>query len=190
MRHKTNVFGMWLISIIAVAMMISTATALPEILDVFNAKYDTGGTRLDTCDTCHFHGSQNASNLNSYGMDMNGHLNIAINKGLAIIEPLDSDRDGFTNIDEIHNLTFPGNKSDSPKKNAHVNPHITVKKKGFPKVKVANPNKTKADNNVSNITIANLAPLVTATATTPNLIQKVPGFGIIVSMISKFLEII
>ncbi len=30
------------------------------------------------------------------------------------IEPLDSDGDGFINIDEIHNLTFPGNASDHP----------------------------------------------------------------------------
>lgn len=144
-----------LLSIIVVIMMISTVTALPEMLNSFNTKYYTQGTRLDTCDTCHISGraqkpvcdelchipnnisnnirnkfqkeipqKENSQSLNPYGMALKAHSNIGMPLALAVIEKLDSDGDGFTNIDEIHNLTFPGDSNDFPtkKKNNSFNP--------------------------------------------------------------------
>ena len=200
----------WLISVIVIAMMISTTSALPEILDVFNTNYNTTGTRLDTCDTCHIPGQLN-TNLNPYGVDVKSHLNIPINKALAVIEPLDSDGDGFTNIDEISNLTFPGNKSDFLKMNAVIRPNIIIHKNGFPKtntvasansmtnrttdnnennVTVTNPdnmtNRT-TDNNENNITFATITNLVPTVTVTMPATQKAPGFGIFASILLLFI---
>lgn len=115
----------WLIFVIVATMIISTTDALPEILDGFNAKYDTTGTRLDTCDTCHSPEKENPYSLNPYGKDLKSHLNIETPLAFATIETLDSDGDRFSNIDEIHNLTFPGNKRDFAKKKKN-NPFISV----------------------------------------------------------------
>jgi len=130
--------SVWLMSMVAITMMISAASALPEILDVFNRNYNTVGTKLDSCDTCHISGKPKVSkcekcdieilktkdSLNSYGMMINDNQNIEIDKALTKIEGLDPDRDKFTNIDEIRNLTFPGDKKDSPKKVSNSLPNI------------------------------------------------------------------
>lgn len=134
--------SVWLMSMVSIVMIISTASALPEILDVFNRNYNTIGTKLDSCDICHISGKPKISkfeevyhipgkparennSLNSYGMNVKDNLNIEIDKALTKIEGLDSDGDKFTNIDEIRNLTFPGEKKDFPKKKrSKVNPNI------------------------------------------------------------------
>lgn len=182
------------ISIMAIVMIVGTASALPEVLYGFNLKYDTFGSRLDNCDTCHIsnklqtvygdvchipnklqnnntllpiqnsnmlislsiglpssmlisYGSpiglsiqnnntliscklsiQNNNNnsydntlnsygnmyntLNPYGLDLKNNLNLGISGALSKIESLDSDKDGHSNIDEINNLTFPGDNKD------------------------------------------------------------------------------
>ncbi len=123
-----------IISIVAIAM-ISTATALPELLDAFNMKYNTKGTRLDTCylchtldkpqrsardEICHIPGKPqkvDPTNLNPYGTSLKANLNIPVDQALAKIETIDSDGDRFTNIEEINNLTFPGDKNDFPRGN-------------------------------------------------------------------------
>ena len=121
-----------LVSILVITLIVGNAAALPEILDVFNAKYDTRGTRLDTCETCHISNKDRKStcdelchvpnkaqkvenNLNQYGVSVKKNLDIEIPLALSKIEYLDSDSDGFTNIAEIDSLTFPGNKKDFPR---------------------------------------------------------------------------
>lgn len=130
-----------LISIITIVMMIGTAAAIPEMMDAFNIKYNTIGTRLNTCDTCHIpdkpqkricdvcHVSgkpQKEETLNSYGLSIKDNLNIGFTKALSKMENVDSDKDGFTNIDEIRNLTFPGSKNDKPKKNGILIPFLNI----------------------------------------------------------------
>jgi hypothetical protein len=68
------------------------------------------GTRLDTCMFCH--ASSGPPNLNPFGMAYinNGRSQAA----LVAIQNLDSDGDGFTNIQEIIALTFPGDPNDHP----------------------------------------------------------------------------
>ena len=122
---------------VTILVMISAASALPEILYGFNLKYGTFGTTLDSCNTCHvtnkpvrpqsqlfdklfripkpivFNITQN-SNLNPYGMDLKNNLNIGISQALSKIENNDYG-DKYPNIDKINNLTFPGEKVNLPK---------------------------------------------------------------------------
>ncbi len=116
---------------IMIAIMISTASGLPEILDGFNIMYDTFKTRLDNCDTCHIPNKPKKAmcetchitgepvkdlDLNQYGGAIKNNLNKEMMKAFKDIENLDSDGDKYSNKDEIRNLTFPGDKRDFPKK--------------------------------------------------------------------------
>lgn len=75
-------------------------------LDQAIIKYpDIDDTRLDDCLLCHSHGSS----LNSYGSDYDTN-----GEDFDAIEGFDSDSDGYTNIQEINALTFPGDVSDYP----------------------------------------------------------------------------
>ncbi|WMW26238.1 PGF-CTERM sorting domain-containing protein [Methanolobus sediminis] len=85
----------------------SVASAESRFLSSFNQQYDTSGTVLDSCDVCH--SGPNGGSLDSYGRAYSGS-----GRNFASIEDLDSDGDGFTNIEEIEALTFPGDSSDYP----------------------------------------------------------------------------
>ncbi len=91
--------------------------------DVFNDMYGTAGTRIDaTADTgcliCHFVES------NPYGSDLYDYLHecfetsicdeATIEGAIRNVESLDSDSDGYSNIIEINNLTFPNDPNDYP----------------------------------------------------------------------------
>ena len=102
---------------IALLVLLLTAIALAGVPEAssqesykaaFEANYPSSvGTRIDQCLVCH---TTNFNfTRNPYGTDYekNGH-------NFNIIEPLDSDGDGFTNINEIRNLTFPGDAKDFP----------------------------------------------------------------------------
>jgi hypothetical protein len=86
------------------------AQSTPDWNSQFNAKYDTAGTKLDSCTTCHQAAeTPSAETLNPYGADF-----AANNHDFAVIEPNDSDGDGVTNIDEINGGSFPGDPADKP----------------------------------------------------------------------------
>jgi hypothetical protein len=78
--------------------MNSVRAKYPQILN----------TKLNSCTLCH----TSAPAVNSYGRayDTAGRNNAAY----GVIEGLDSDGDGFTNLAEINAGAFPGNASDSP----------------------------------------------------------------------------
>lgn len=87
---------------------IFIASARPAYLEAFNEQYGTDGTKLDSCNTCHI-------NVNGGGARNPYGLAYAENdRDFEAIEALDSDGDGFTNLEEIRSLTFPGNPEDSP----------------------------------------------------------------------------
>ena len=68
------------------------------------------GTRIDTCVLCH---TNSIPNLNPFGAAYKaGGRGLA--SSLHAIENVDSDADGWTNIQEINALTFPGNAADHP----------------------------------------------------------------------------
>jgi len=106
-------------------------------LAVFETAYPfVKGTKLDQCTTCHSGGKSGKSTfgscqwchfttsygttgdyldtLNSYGLAYNGAGRNAA--ALQTIESIDSDGDGYTNIDEINTLHYPGDATDDPTK--------------------------------------------------------------------------
>jgi hypothetical protein len=85
--------------------------ARPFRLDDFNARYGTLGTALDTCLTCHITPTPVVGNSlrNRYGTHLFG-----LNYNYALVEPFDSDGDGFTNVAEITARTFPGDPNSRP----------------------------------------------------------------------------
>jgi hypothetical protein len=116
-----------LLSMAGFAFLVSPATAKPEYLQGFNKKYGTQGTKLDSCNTCHTT-SQDADHLNPYGVDFR-----KANHDYGAIEGLDSDGDGFKNIDEIKAGTFPGDPNDNPNTKAKPKPPpTTTTTKPFP----------------------------------------------------------
>ena len=109
-----------LISMAGFAVLVSPAQSKPEYLSEFNKKYGTQGTKLDSCQTCHTT-TQDAQHLNPYGTDFGKSKH-----DLGAIEPLDSDGDGFSNIDEIKAGTFPGDPKDNPTTTTTTKPKPTT----------------------------------------------------------------
>ena len=97
-----------LLSMAGFAVFGTPALSKPEYLGEFNKRYGTAGSRLDSCSTCHTT-SQDAEHLNVYGADFR-----KANHDFGAIEALDSDGDGFKNIDEIKAGTFPGDPKSYP----------------------------------------------------------------------------
>ncbi|MFU8766387.1 MAG: hypothetical protein ACNA7I_01750 [Candidatus Methanoperedens sp.] len=86
------------------------------IKGTFTELYDVSGTKLDSCQTCMASTTPPVS-WNAYGTDLRSDIDFSRNnpeQAMRNIESLDSDGDGFTNIEEIRNLTFPGDPSDFP----------------------------------------------------------------------------
>ncbi len=68
------------------------------------------GSRIDTCVLCH---TNSIPTLNPFGAAYKaGGRGLA--SSLHAIENVDSDGDGWTNLQEINALTFPGNAADHP----------------------------------------------------------------------------
>lgn len=111
-------FTMVLFLAVVVLIGAPIVSAKSNYLSSFNQHYNTSGTKLDTCNTCH--GSSSGGSFNPYGMAYSGS-----GRNFASIEDLDSDKDGFTNIEEIKALTFPGNANDYPQ-NASQAPNATT----------------------------------------------------------------
>jgi len=94
------------------------------------------GTKLDSCTLCHCGGTVGKAALGacewchySYGYDAHGDIIETLNPygmdyheagsdpaAVTAIEALDSDSDGFTNIDEIAAVRYPGDADDDPTK--------------------------------------------------------------------------
>ncbi|MEA2001044.1 MAG: c-type cytochrome [Actinomycetota bacterium] len=90
---------------IVLAASADQAAAKSGFLGDFNAAYGTAGTPLDSCSLCH----TNVPSLNGYGTDWRDN-----SKNFAAIEPLDSDGDGWTNIQEIQARSMPGSAASTP----------------------------------------------------------------------------
>jgi hypothetical protein len=84
-------------------------------------------SRINSCSLCH---TSSIPSLNPYGAAYlaNGRSPAAF----APIEALDSDGDGFTNLQEINALTFPGNPADKPTPTATARPTNTPTKAPLP----------------------------------------------------------
>lgn len=103
--------GMWvLMGVVYLLSQTEAVQATSGELSLATTRYPgINGTRIDSCSLCH---TSSIPSLNSYGSDYasNGRNSAA----LGVIENQDSDGDGFTNIQELTALTFPGNAADPP----------------------------------------------------------------------------
>lgn len=81
-------------------------------LTEFNTTYGTAKTALDSCSVCH----TSVPALNPYGtvFSANHTPGTPAAPSFKKIEPLDSDGDGFTNLEEITARTLPGSISSKP----------------------------------------------------------------------------
>jgi len=101
--------------VVALGMGFSDiAHAKDAYLPLFNTKYGTAGSVLNTCTVCH----SAVPTRNAYGTAYGNNAH-----NFTTIEPLDSDGDGFTNLAEITARTFPGNASSKP--SDKVKPTVT-----------------------------------------------------------------
>ncbi len=94
------------------------AFARPDYLNAFKTLYaPKEGSALAKagCLTCHVE-MKDLKKLNPYGADLKKQLEKTkdITAALKAIEPLDSDKDGVKNIDEIKAGTLPGDPKSKP----------------------------------------------------------------------------
>ncbi len=127
--NKKLTYILLLLTVVAI-IGVPQAAANSQIKGNFTTLYGVAGTRIDSCDVCHIPGqSPTGQTLNPYGTDL--QTDASFNRANPIqamqnIEPKDSDSDTFVNIDEIHNLTFPGNATDFPPKIVSFSPATPV----------------------------------------------------------------
>lgn len=126
------VFGLILGLLVAV-IVSGMAMAKSSFLTDFNSLYGTANTRLDTCDTCHPGGK--TGSLDGYGTAVRAQLRAgkSAREALIAIEGLDSDNDGWRNIDEIQARTFPGDPNDYPVSSPTVTPTVIPTRTATPR---------------------------------------------------------
>lgn len=78
-----------------------------SLLTKFKAAYPKSATANSACLICHT--NEDDFEKNAYGQDLENNA-----MKFKAIEALDSDVDGFTNIDEINQGTQPGDKDSMP----------------------------------------------------------------------------
>lgn len=100
-----------MLAVLAIAGAPLGVQARSSYLSTFNTTYGTANTKLDSCGTCH---ASSTSTWNAYGNDVKANIASGISKALSIVEPLDSDGDKFSNLDEINALSLPGDPKDVP----------------------------------------------------------------------------
>ncbi len=92
--------------LLVIGAMACPVHAVPAYLTAFETAYpDAAGSRIDSCNLCHSAVPQR----NPYGTAFGN-----AGRTFPPIEPLDSDGDGATNLEEILALTFPGDPGDAP----------------------------------------------------------------------------
>jgi hypothetical protein len=99
----------WCIAFVAMLLLAPQVIARPNYLSAFETTYPAAaGSRIDACNLCH-NSPEGGDARNSYGLSYasSGH-------NFAAIENIDSDGDGWTNLQEIKSLTFPGDANDHP----------------------------------------------------------------------------
>jgi hypothetical protein len=94
-----------------VAMLLSApqVMARQSYLSTFESTYpEASGSKIDACNLCH-NSPGGGDARNSYGLSY-----ASAGHNFAAIENTDSDGDGWTNLQEIKSLTFPGDANDHP----------------------------------------------------------------------------
>jgi hypothetical protein len=144
MRRRWGLFGV-LAAVLAVGVIAAPAPSAQAAYhhsgemdsDYFLAAHpEAVGTKLDSCVLCHGGGKVGKATLGScewchfmYGYDASGDIMVTLNDygldyhaagsstaAVLAIEGDDSDGDGYSNIDEIAAVRYPGNADDDPTK--------------------------------------------------------------------------
>lgn len=111
----------WCIAFVAILLLAPQVMARQSYLSTFETTYPAAaGSRIDACNLCH-NSPQGGDARNPYGLAY-----ASSGRNFAGIENTDSDGDGYTNLQEIQSLTFPGNANDHP-----TTPAPTAKSPGF-----------------------------------------------------------
>ena len=97
------------ISTLLALMFSFQVQAHPAFLRAFKAQYPK--TTLNDCLICH--ANQDDYERNAYGQDVENNISKGV-PNFKAIEQLDSDGDGFTNIQEINAGSFPGDPTSVP----------------------------------------------------------------------------
>ncbi|MBI5684477.1 MAG: choice-of-anchor D domain-containing protein [Verrucomicrobia bacterium] len=132
----------YLLSVMAILWMGvggPSAYALSSMLNTFNTRYGTSGTKLNSCGLCHISATNPSFAFNAYGNDMENQIaNVGLGTAaaLAAIESLDSDGDGFTNLAEITARSFPYDPADRPAPATAPNMGVSPASLGFATVNV------------------------------------------------------
>lgn len=74
------------------------------------------GSKLDDCRLCHKN-KEGGGPRNTFGQDFQIH-----SYDFAVVENLDTDGDGFTNLEEFMALTIPSNPKNFPKEHLEIEP--------------------------------------------------------------------
>jgi hypothetical protein len=110
-RWILNLGVLIVIALILIPLLpIEVSRAKTDFLAAARTQYPSIlGTRLDGCNLCHSTDTVNWPARNPFGQAYadNGF-------SFAAIENLDSDGDGYLNLEEINALAFPGNPADIP----------------------------------------------------------------------------
>jgi hypothetical protein len=108
-KRQKNMGIIWCIAFVAMLMIVPQVMARQSYLTTFETTYPAAaGSRIDACNLCH-NSPRGGDARNPYGLSYasSGH-------NFTAIENIDSDGDGWTNLQEINSLTFPGNATDHP----------------------------------------------------------------------------
>jgi len=108
-KGQNNIWIICCIAFVALLLLVPQAMARPSYLSTFESTYpDASGSKIDVCNLCH-NSPGGGDARNPYGLSY-----ASSGRNLAAIENMDSDGDGYTNIQEIRSMAFPGDANDHP----------------------------------------------------------------------------
>lgn len=98
-----------IIAFVAMLLVVPQVMARPSYLSTFESTYpEAAGSKIDVCNLCH-NSPRGGDARNPYGLSY-----VSSGQNFAAIENMDSDGDGWTNVQEIKSMTFPGDANDHP----------------------------------------------------------------------------
>jgi hypothetical protein len=109
-HFKGGLIGFMLVAAVVFVALLGVAQSVQAFNSDMSAAYDQypliQNSRLDSCTLCHMSGS--------FARNTYGQAYQASGRDFITIEILDSDGDGYSNLEEIMALSFPGNPNDVP----------------------------------------------------------------------------
>ncbi len=108
-RHATTTLA--LVALVAGALTAGPASARPSYFEQLKSRYSIADdTNLDACGVCHYRWT-GTGQRNPFGqaVEQRLYVGLTVEQSLEAVENLDSDSDGFLNVDELVTwMTLPG----------------------------------------------------------------------------------